>query len=119
MKYLWTTLQVSNMDQSLDFYQNIIGLTCNERHPAGPGMELAFLGEGETKIELIFRGERSKEEHHGISMGFQVDSLEDTIKRLKGYGMAHIGEIMEPNPRVRFFFVKDPDGYPVQFVEIR
>jgi lactoylglutathione lyase len=82
-------------------------------------MELAFLGEGETKIELIFRGERSKEEHHGISMGFQVDSLEDTIKRLKGYGMAHIGEIMEPNPRVRFFFVKDPDGYPVQFVEIR
>ena len=44
-----------------------------------------------------------------------------TIKKelMKEYGMTHIGEIMEPNPHVRFFFVKDPDGYPVQFVEIR
>lgn len=50
MKYLWTTLQVSNMDQSLDFYQNIMGLTCNERHPAGPGMELAFWETGKRKL---------------------------------------------------------------------
>lgn len=77
------------------------------------------MGDGETKIELICRGERPKEEHHGISMGFQVDSLEDTINKLKEYGIDHIGEILEPNPQVRFFFMKDPDGYSIQFVETR
>ena len=82
-------------------------------------MELAFLGEGETKVELICRGERPKEEHHGISMGFQVDSLEEIQKVLKKHGITHIGDITEPNPHVRFFFTRDPDGYPVQLVEIR
>ena len=53
MKFLWTTILVNDMDESLKFYEEIAGLKPVDRFQAGPGMEIAFLGEGETKIELI------------------------------------------------------------------
>ncbi len=118
MKYLWTTLKVTDMDLSVAFYQEIIGLKLNQRHVAGPGIELAFLGDGDTQIELISNKE-IKEAHRGkgISMGFKVDSLDDTMKMVKEKGIDVTKEIQKPNPYVKFFFVHDPDGYEIQFVE--
>ncbi|HCX61202.1 MAG TPA: glyoxalase, partial [Clostridiales bacterium] len=53
MKFLWTTIHVKNMEESLAFYQDVVGLKLMNRFNAGPGMEISFLGEGETKLELI------------------------------------------------------------------
>ncbi len=53
MKFCWSTLKVKNLEESLKFYQEIVGLKINKRFNAGPGREIAFLGDGETKIELI------------------------------------------------------------------
>ena len=119
MNYLWTTLHVNNLEESLDFYEGFLGLRLNNRYMAGPGMELAFLGEGNTQIELVC-AENSKVEDagKGISMGFQVESLEDTLDALEKKGIPVSKGIIQPNPHIKFFFVKDTDGYEIQFVEM-
>ena len=119
MNYLWTTLHVNNLEKSLDFYEGFLGLKLNKRYMAGPGMVLAFLGEGNTQIELVC-AENTKCEGpgKGLSMGFQVESLEDTLTLVEKKGIPVSRGILQPNPHIRFFFVKDPDGYEIQFVEM-
>ncbi|MGO1372333.1 MAG: VOC family protein, partial [Senegalia sp. (in: firmicutes)] len=53
MKFCWSTLNVNNMEESLKFYEEIVGLKVDRRFNAGANTEIAFLGDGETKIELI------------------------------------------------------------------
>lgn len=43
MKLAWVTVTVKDMDESILFYTDIVGLTVDSRRPAGPGVELAFL----------------------------------------------------------------------------
>ena len=44
---------VNNLEESLKFYQEIIGLRVDKRFNAVPGVKIAFLGDEETKLELI------------------------------------------------------------------
>ena len=37
MKFLWTALYVKNLDESIAFYANLVGLQVVKRFPAGPG----------------------------------------------------------------------------------
>ncbi|HHX77847.1 MAG TPA: VOC family protein [Firmicutes bacterium] len=118
MKLCWVTLAVQDMQKSLDFYQNIVGLAISERLNPGEGMEIAFLGDGETKVELLYNPQQPKIENpQGISLGFEVASLDQQLEFIKEQGIEVIGGPYQPNPRTRFFFVKDPNGLSVQFVE--
>lgn len=118
MNYLWTTITVKDLDESLAFYQEIVGLPLNARFQAGPETEIAFLGDGETKIELIaYKGKDAAPAGKGISLGFSVASLEEKISFLEEKGIGIDGEIISPNPHARFFFIQDPNGLRIQFVE--
>lgn len=118
MKFLWTTLQVRDLDESISFYQDIIGLKLNQRHIAGLGLEMAFLGEGDTQIELICnKNNYAASDGKGVTIGFKVESVEETLKTVMEKGIHVTKGIMKPNPYVKFFHVKDPNGYEVQFVE--
>jgi lactoylglutathione lyase len=43
MKFCWSTLKVKNLEESLKFYHEIVGLKTNKRFNAGPGRKIAFL----------------------------------------------------------------------------
>ena len=118
MKFCWTTLSVKNLEESLKFYQEIVGLEVDRRFPAGPGVEIAFLGAGETKVELICN-EEIKDIDFGqhISLGFEVESVDGMIEFIKEKGIAIHSGPFQPNPHVKFFFVTDPNGLKIQFVE--
>ena len=109
---------VKDMEESLKFYQEVVGLGINRRTPAGPGMELAFLGDGETQIELICDKSIDKVNiGNDISLGFEVNSLDDMIKFINDRGIAiHSGPV-QPNPHIKFFNVLDPSGLRIQFLE--
>lgn len=118
MKFCWTTLKVKNMDESLNFYQEVVGLEVDKRFNAGPGTEITFLGDGETKVELICE-ENSKDVSIGqdISLGFEVESVDEMIKFVKEKGIPVHSGPFEPNSHIRFFYIMDPNGLKIQFVE--
>lgn len=118
MKFCWCTLMVKNMEESLKFYQEIVGLEVDRRFKAGPGTEIAFLGDGETKVELVCN-DGSKEVNMGqdISLGFEVNSVDEMMASLKEKGIAVHSGPFQPNPHVKFFYVADPNGLKIQFVE--
>jgi lactoylglutathione lyase len=115
MRFLWCTINVKDIEASLQFYEQIVGLPVTRRF-GEPGAQLAFLGDGETKIELI-QGKAAPAKGGGVSIGFQVDSLEDKMAFVQAHGVPVHSGPFAPSPRTRFFFVADPDGVLVQFVE--
>ncbi|MBP1756616.1 MAG: Glyoxalase/bleomycin resistance protein/dioxygenase [Firmicutes bacterium] len=118
MKYCWTTLQVKDMEVSLKFYKEVVGLKENRRFSSAPGKEYVFLGEGETELELICDQQKKEVEvGQDISLGFEVDSLDRMLELVKERGYAVHSGPFQPNPHVKFFFVQDPTGWKIQFVE--
>jgi lactoylglutathione lyase len=118
MKFCWSTLRVNNLEESLDFYQKIVGLKSNRRFKTDENTEIAFLGNGETKLELIDNNENNDVNYgEDISLGFEVDSLEDKMNHLKENSIDIESGPIQPNPNIKFFFVKDPNGLTIQFVE--
>ena len=118
MKFCWCTITVDNMDDSLKFYQEIVGLSISRRFTAGAGIEISFLGEGETKVELIYNpNQKAPGNVKGISLGFEVESVDEMIKVIKEKGLEVESGPFQPNPHIKFFYVKDPNGVSIQFVE--
>jgi lactoylglutathione lyase len=118
MKFCWTTIYVKNLDESLNFYRNIIGLDLIRRKRVNPDMELAFLGAGETQIELIDdKKTECKEFSENFVLGFQTDSLEGTIEFLTKKNIPIHSGPFQPNPNLRFIYCLDPNGVKIQFNE--
>jgi lactoylglutathione lyase len=120
MKFCWCTITVNDMDESLRFYREVVGLALNRRYKAGPDVEIAFLGDGETKIELLCGRQTGKADTgSGISIGFEVDSIDDKIVFLKEMNIPIHSGPFKPGPNISFFFIVDPNGLKIQFVESR
>ncbi|MBE7017555.1 MAG: VOC family protein [Ruminococcaceae bacterium] len=118
MKFMWTTIPVSDMEKSLRFYSRLMGLGPVAKMGV-PAHQVVMLGkDGETKLELIYEPGRSLPDKPGgcVSMGFAPDNLDAFIAKLADMGIPAEGPI-SPSPDIRFFFVKDPDGYTVQLLE--
>ena len=118
MKFSWTTIRVNDMEKSLAFYQEIVQLPLQGRSNLDGGMELAFLGSGETKVELIWRKNESPAQYgQDISMGFFVDDLDVMMKFVLDRNIPILGGPFKPNDHIRFFYVLDPNGLRIQFVQ--
>ena len=119
MEFCWVTLPVKDLEESLAFYQGILGLPIDSRFN-GDGIDLAMLGEKDRpKIELIsLAHEKDKVHSSDISIGFAVESLDRTMEFLEEKGIAIVSGPVSPAPHISFLFVHDPDGYTVQLVEM-
>ena len=70
MKFLWTTIHVSDLDKSIAFYSGLLDLPVIERFH-GTGNEIAMLGEADgTHLELLCRPGRPETVGQGVSVGF-------------------------------------------------
>lgn len=119
MKFCWSTLYVKDLDESIQFYEGVIGLPLVRRFNAGEQTEIAFLGGGETQVELIQdAGRPGGNVGADISWGFAVDSLEQAFESMKEKDIKLLSDIIQPNPHSRFFFVEDPNGFKVQIAQI-
>lgn len=116
--FCWTTLNVKDLQESLDFYENIVGLKVDRRLDMGPNNAIVFLGQGETKLELIYDSENKDIEiGKNISIGFEVESVDEKIEFIKDKGIEIYSGPFSPASTTKFFFVLDPNGLKVQFVE--
>jgi len=118
MSFCHVTLKVKDLDASIRFYTEVVGLPIDRRYQAGPDNEIAFLGSGETKVELICnKNQPDAMTGNGVSIGFKVEDVPEKLDSLKDTDISVISDIIQPNPHVRFFYVADPDGFRVQFLE--
>ena len=108
------------MDESIAFYSNLLGLKPIRRFPAGPGIEITFMGNGtenETLVELLYDA-NAQEIAFGesLSIGFAVTSVDAMLETIKSLGLSvHRGPIKTPTST--FLTVKDPNGLNVQLFQ--
>ncbi|HBK59002.1 MAG TPA: glyoxalase [Spirochaetaceae bacterium] len=118
MQFCWVTIHVHDMEKSLAFYCDIVGLALKRQFSPTPGDQIAFLGSGDTEIELIHNEKNPPAPFsQNISLGFKVESLERTMEILKAHDIPVLAGPFQPNPNVKFFYVHDPNGLRVQFVQ--
>ncbi len=119
MKFCWVTINVNNMEESIKFYKDLIGLEILDRFTPYEGVEIVMLGEENgTMVELI-SNQTTKLKTKGISIGFKVDSLEDSIETMKNNGVKILTEPVSPSPDLEFYFVEDPNGLEIQLIKMK
>jgi lactoylglutathione lyase len=106
------------MNESLKFYQEIVGLELINRFQAGPDTEISFLGNGETKVELICNdSDKNINPGNAVSLGFNTESLDEKINLVKENGIKITAGPTQPNANLKFFMINDPNGITIQFAE--
>lgn len=109
------TLNTANIEETVEFYSWLLDLPIDRRIKTPMG-EIVFLGDNETKLELIEDSEAEIIDASGISIGFSVDDLDEKIIMLDNKKIKHTS-IISPMPSVRFIFLFDPTGCKIQLFE--
>ena len=120
-KLLHTRMRVSDLDQTIRFYTNILGLEVLERKTSPRGSQLAFLKvpNSEELIELtsfLPSGPVTVQEDL-VHLAFQVESLDETIASLNAKGVKVTDGPTQTSSGSRFIFIDAPDGYEVELIE--
>ncbi len=119
MRFYHTMVRVSDLDQSLDFYCNALGLEETRRFERPEGRyTLVFLAASETpdaEIELTYNWD--PEEYTGGRnfghLAFHVENINDTCQKLMDHGIT----INRPPRDGRMAFVKSPDGISIELLQ--
>lgn len=125
MRMLHTMIRVGNLEKSIEFYTQVLGMRLLRRddYPEGK-FTLAFVGYGEeqshTVVELTYNW---GVDHYDIGNGFGhialgVDDIYATVEEIKRRG----GKVTrEPGPMKHgksvIAFIEDPTGYKIELIE--
>jgi lactoylglutathione lyase len=117
-------LRVGDLDRSIDFYQNVLGMKLLRRkdYPDGK-FTLAFVGYGDesdnTVIELTYNwGTDSYDLGEGYGhIAIEVDDVYESVDELRNRGGKVIREAGPMNAGTTIIaFIEDPDGYPIELI---
>ena len=125
MRLLHTILRVKDLDESLHFYCDVLGMKLLRRHDYPEGkFTLAFVGYGDESegavIELTYNWGKSDyvlgDAFGHVAIG--VPDIRATCERLRQAG-ARI--VREPGPMKHgstvIAFLEDPNGYRIELIE--
>ncbi len=119
MKYLHTMVRVNDVDTSLDFYCNKLGLVELRRRESEAGrFTLIFLaapGDEEAQLELTYNWD-SEEYDEGRNFGhlaYQVDDIYAACQKLMDGGIV----INRPPHDGRMAFIRSPDNISVELLQ--
>ena len=119
MKYLHTMVRVMDVDASLDFYCNQLGLVELRRHDSEQGrftlIFLAASGDEDAQVELTHNWD-PEEYDEGRNFGhlaYQVDDIYASCQRLMDAGVT----INRPPRDGRMAFVRSPDNISIELLQ--
>lgn len=113
-------LTVSDVDRSVRFYRDLLGLSLRWRGKNNSGAEAAHVGDDRCYIALFEATENRQAPNDytkvGLNhFGFVVENLDEAKNRLHALGVTeHAEQDYEPGRRIYFM---DPDGVEVELVE--
>ena len=125
MRFLHTMLRVGDLDKSIAFYSEVLGMKLLRRndYPGGK-FTLAFIGYGDesehTVIELTHNWD-TKHYDLGSAYGHIAVEVADAYKaceevKKRGYKVVREAGPMQHGSTV-IAFIEDPDGYKVEFIQ--
>ena len=125
MKILHTMLRVGNLDHSLKFYTEVMGMRLLRRadFPAGK-FTLAFVGfQDESEGAVIELTHNWETDHYDIGTGYGHIALAvpdayaacDAIRQRGGNVVREAGPMKGSTTVIAF--VADPDGYKIELIE--
>jgi lactoylglutathione lyase len=125
MRILHTMIRVGDLERSIRFYTDVLGMRLIRRHEYPEGrFTLAFVGYGEEKesavIELTHNWDTASYE---LGNGFGHIAIEvddayktcETVKQKGGKVVREAGPMKNSNLVIAF--VEDPDGYKIEFIQ--
>lgn len=120
MKYLHTMVRVTDVDASLDFYCNKLGLTEVRRKESPQGrFTLIFLAapgqQGVAEVELTYNWDPEPygEGRNFGHLAFEVDDIYAACQKLQDGGVT----INRPPRDGRMAFVRSPDNISIELLQ--
>jgi lactoylglutathione lyase len=119
MKYLHTMVRVTDLEESLDFYCNKLGLVELRRHESAGGrftlVYLAAPGDNDAQVELTWNWD--PEEYTGGRnfghLAYAVDDIYSLCQKLMDAGVT----INRPPRDGHMAFVRSPDGISIELLQ--
>ena len=112
---------VLNMERSLAFYKEALGLTsCREKRAADGSFRIVFLQDeagSPFALELTELADRTQPYDLGegeFHLAFRAEDFDAIHEK-----HTQMGVICFENPRMGIYFIEDPDGYWIEIVPVR
>jgi len=117
-----TRYRVSDLERTVKFYKEVLGLEELRRHKSPRGSELVFLKapESEELIEICsFPASGPVHVQPDLThLGFEIESLEEFGRHLASLGLKYSdGPTLRPGGG-GFAFIDAPEGYEIELIEM-
>ncbi len=119
-RFAHNNINVFDLQRSLAFYAEALGLSEVRRHNAADGsFTIVFLGDGVTahQLELTWLRDRIEPYNLGdneLHLALTVDDFDAAHQRHRDMGC-----ICYENPPMGIYFINDPDGYWIEILPTR
>ncbi len=123
-RLLHTRYRVNDLERTVKFYRDVLGLEEVKRHKSPRGSELVFLKapQSEELIEICFfpSGGNVQVQPDLTHLAFEVDSLDEFAKHLAKFGLEFSdGPTTSASTGTVFAFVDAPEGYEIELIQRR
>ncbi len=118
MKLAHTMIRVRDLERSIEFYSNFVGLRETRRKDLGDAV-LVFLADEDEHhfVELTFNKD-GRDYDIGNQFGhlaFFAEDLDAVIERVEAEGWDYRGS--RPETGSKYIFIKDPDGFDIEILQ--
>lgn len=120
-KLLHTRYRVNDLERTVRFYRDVLGLEEIKRHKSPRGSELAFLkapGSEELLEITFFPGSGPVQVQPDLThLAFEVDSLAEFERHLAQHGLKFSDGPTTSSSGTTFAFIDAPEGYEIELIQ--
>ena len=121
-KLLHTRMRLNDLERSVKFYEQALGLKVSRRHTSPRGAQLAFLvtPNSEEEIELCQMpagAEPVLVQPDLMHLAFEVDNLDQFAAELKSKGFALSDGPTKTGSGSVIAFIDAPEGYEIELIQ--
>jgi lactoylglutathione lyase len=120
-KLLHTRYRVNDLEKTIRFYKDVLGLEEIRRHKSPRGSELVFLkaAHSDEQIEICsFPSSGSVQVQADLThLAFEVESLDEFGRHLAQHGLKYSDGPTTTSTGTVFAFIDAPEGYEIELIQ--